>query len=48
MMSIVKMPCPRDYWTAETRYAKIIDIMSRNRFEQIYCFIHCNDNLEAP
>ena len=48
MMSTVKMPRPRDYWVTETRYAKIADIMSRDRFEQIKLFIHCNDNLEAP
>ena len=48
MMSIVKMPSPRDYWAAETRYAKIADIMSRIRFEKINRFIYCNDNLEAP
>ena len=38
MISTVKMPRPRDYWAAETRYAKIADIMSRNRFEQIKAF----------
>ena len=48
MMSIVKMPSPHDYWAAETTYAKIADIMSHNRFEQIKHFIHCNNNLEAP
>ena len=48
MMSIVKMPSPRDYWAAETRYAKIADIMSRIRFEKLNRFIYCNDNLEAP
>ena len=42
------MPSPRDYWAAETRYPKIADIMTRNRFEQIRRFIHCNDNLKAP
>ena len=47
-MSIVKIPGTRSYWNMETRYKKITNIMSRNRFDEIKQFIHCNDNLQAP
>ena len=48
MMSIVRMPGVRSYWNMETRCEKIANIMSRNRFDEIKRFIHCNDNLGAP
>ena len=47
MMTIVRMPGIRSYWNMETRYEKIANIMSRNRFDEIKRFIHCNDNLGA-
>ena len=47
MMTIVRMPGIRSYWNMETRYEKIANIMSRNRFDEIKRFVHCNYNLGA-
>ena len=48
MMSIIKITSAKSYWELETRYDKIADVMSRNRFLKIKQFIHCNDSMTAP
>ena len=48
VMSIVKMPCTRDYWDKNMRYDKIADIMPIKRFEQIKRFLHVSDNMQMP
>ena len=48
VMSIVKMPCTRDYWDKKMRYDKIADIMPIKRFEQIKRFLHVSDNMQMP
>lgn len=44
IMTIIKMPAYRMYWSHNTRYPTIADIMSRNRFTNLRSFIHFNDN----
>ena len=46
IMSIIKLPQIRRYWSKETRVPCIADVMSINRFEKIKQFFHCNDNEE--
>lgn len=43
-MGLVKMPAIKMYWAAETRFAAIADIMSRNRFEQLRKYLHVANN----
>lgn len=38
----------KSYWEFETRYGKVAEVMSHNRFLEIKWFIHCNDNMTAP
>ncbi|XP_063365808.1 uncharacterized protein LOC134654273 [Cydia amplana] len=42
-MGIVKLPSDKDYWSTAFRYAKIADVMSLKRFQQIKRFIHFAD-----
>ena len=44
MMSIIKLPQIRMYWSSETRVPSVADVMSINRFEKIKQYFHCNDN----
>ena len=44
MMSIVRMPRARMYWSAGTRYEKVASVMPLRRFETVKRNIHCNDN----
>lgn len=44
MMSIVKLPQLRMYWSKETRIPSVADVMPVNRFEKIKQFFHCYDN----
>ena len=48
MMSIVEISSTWSYWNMKISYEKIANIMSRNRFDEIKRFIHCNDHLQAP
>ena len=48
VMSLVKMPSTRLYWSTEFNYDKVASIMTINRFEKIKKFLHCNDNLSRP
>ena len=48
VMSLVKMPSTRSYWSTEFNYDKVASIMTINRFEKIKNFLHCNDNLSRP
>ena len=43
-MSIVKMPATRMYWASKTRYGKVADVMTCQRFETIKRNLHFNDN----
>lgn len=44
LMAIVAMPQKKMYWQKETRYNKVADVFSRNRFYQINQFFHVADN----
>ena len=44
MMSVIKLPQIRMYWSKATRIPAVADIMPVNRFEKIKQFFHCNDN----
>ena len=44
VMSIVRMPRARMYWSAGTRYKKVASVMPFHRFETVKRNIHCNDN----
>lgn len=46
--TIVRMPSYRMYWSEGTRYAPVVDSMSRNRFDTLRAFIHVNDNTHLP
>ena len=48
VMSLVKMPSTRLYWSTEFNYDKVASIMTVSRFEKIKNFLHCNDNLSRP
>ena len=45
-MSIIDFPNFRVYWSNETRYPIIADILSRNRYQKLKEFLHVSDNLE--
>lgn len=42
------MPRSYMYWANDTRYDKVADIMSRDRWKQIKSFLHFNDNTNIP
>ncbi|XP_046971065.1 piggyBac transposable element-derived protein 2-like [Vanessa cardui] len=44
IMGIVVMPSYLDYWSDKFRYAKIADIMSLKRYQQIRRYLHFVDN----
>ncbi|XP_066970861.1 heterogeneous nuclear ribonucleoprotein U-like isoform X7 [Macrobrachium rosenbergii] len=48
IMSIVKIPRARLYWSSYLRFPKIADVMSLQRFETIKKNLHCNDNQSRP
>lgn len=48
LMSIVKLPRARLYWSSFLRFPKIADVMSLQRFETIKKYLHCNDNQSCP
>ena len=48
VMSLVKMPSTRLYWSTEFNYDKVASIMAVSRLEKIKNFLHCNDNLSRP
>ena len=48
VMSLVRMPSTRLYWSTEFNYDKVASIMTVSRFEKIKKFLHCNDNLSRP
>lgn len=39
LSGIVRMPSYRMYWAEETRFSPIADVMSRNRFDNMFYFI---------
>lgn len=41
---IFRVPSYRMYWSNETRFSPIADIMSRNRFDKLRSTIHISDN----
>ena len=45
-MSIIDFPNFCVYWSNETRYPIIADILSRNRYQKLKEFLHVSDNLE--
>ena len=48
LMSIVRMPSQRDYWSQYLQYQRISSVMTIRRFEWIKRFLHCNDNNTMP
>ena len=48
VMSLVKMPSTRLYWSTEFNYDKVSSIMIVSQFEKIKKILHCNDNLSCP
>ena len=44
LMGIMKLPNYEMYWAAETRYSKISDVMSSQRYKMLRKFIHVVDN----
>ena len=48
VMSLVKMPSSRMYWSKEFIFEKVAQAISVNRFEQIKNFLHINDNQSCP
>ena len=48
LMSVIKLPQVRRYWSEETRIPGIADMMSINRFEKIWQYFHCNGNNVCP
>ena len=47
-MCIVQMPRYRMYWQQSTRYEKVADVISRDRFELLKKYLHFADNSQAP
>ena len=39
-MALVKMPRYGNYWQAETRYAPVADVMSKNRYKKLRQFLY--------
>ena len=48
LMSVIKLPQVRMYWSEETRILRIADMMSINCFEKVRQYFHCNDNSSCP
>ncbi len=46
-MGIVKMPRYQRYWTAETRYSPIADVLTLKQYEKMQQFLHSNDNSQS-
>ena len=44
MMSIIKLPQIRMYWSKETQIPTVADVMPVNPIEKIEQFFHCNDS----
>lgn len=44
MMSIIKFPQMRRYWSKATQIPTVAEVMPVNRFDKIKQFFHCNDN----
>ena len=44
LMSIIKLPQVRMYWSEGTRIPGIVDMMSISRFKKIWQYFHCNNN----
>jgi len=42
-MSLVKMSCTRNYWSADFRIPQVADTMTLNRYEDLKRFIHFAD-----
>lgn len=47
LMGIVSMPSYKDFWSNSFRYAKVADLMTLKRFQQIRRYVHFTDNSEA-
>ena len=48
LMSVIKLPQVRMYWSEGTRIPGIADMIYINRFEKIRQYFHCNDNSSCP
>ena len=46
LMSLVKLPRFETYWTTETHFPPVADIMLINRYKKLCQYLHCNDNLK--
>ena len=44
LMGVIEIPDYDMYWAVETRYPKIADIMSNNRYKLLHRYIHVVDN----
>ncbi|XP_036963569.1 piggyBac transposable element-derived protein 3-like [Acanthopagrus latus] len=45
LMGLVQMPNVRAYWEMDTRYPKVADVMSWDRFQKLLTLLHFEDNL---
>ena len=45
-MSFVQLPAYRMYWSKETRYPPVADVMSINRYKLLSEYLHASNNLE--
>jgi len=46
-MGLVHMPQYNMYWSKKLRFTAVVDVMSRNRFNELTRYIHFNDNSKA-
>lgn len=47
LMGVIRMPSYRMYWSEQTRYPPIADVMPLKRFEQLRRYLHVNDNTDC-
>ncbi|XP_065664803.1 piggyBac transposable element-derived protein 3-like [Hydra vulgaris] len=48
LMSIVRLPSTRMYWSNELYFEKLASVITLNRFEKIKLFLRCNDDMQRP
>ncbi len=46
-MGLVQMPNARAYWEVDSKYPKVADVMSRDRFEKLLTLLHFQNNLSV-
>ena len=44
LMSVIKLPQIKMYWSKETCVSSISEIMTGKRFEKLKRYFHCNDD----